>query len=178
MKGRRFWGRRGYGAAPLGYVDLPGPNGRRGVRIWAVAVKEFWGLIRQTQLLLLLLVGPVLIMAVFGLSLNLSTILAPRVAVVVEPGSQGADLFERFRDQFEFRTSYLETVEDPETARGMVRSAEVDAMFEVPSNPSQRIAEGEQAVLGVTYNSINPVFGTAVPEQSYSLVSDLNLEIV
>ena len=148
------------------------------MRIWAVAVKEFWGLIRQTQLLLLLLVGPVLIMAVFGLSLNLSTILAPRVAVVVEPGSQGADLFERFRDQFEFRTSYLETVEDPETARGMVRSAEVDAMFEFASKTSQRIAEGKPALLGVTYKSINPVFGTAVPEQSYSLVSDLNLEIV
>ena len=47
----------------------------------------------------------------------------------------------------------------------MVRRGEVDAMFELPSNPSENIANGQQAVLGVTYNSINPVFGTAVPEQ-------------
>jgi len=67
------------------------------VRIWAVAVKEFWGLVRQTQLLLLLLVGPVAIMAVFGLSLDITGILLPRVAVVVEPGSEGAELFGRFR---------------------------------------------------------------------------------
>ncbi len=49
---------------------------------------------RQPQLLLLLLVGPVLITAAFGLSLDLKNILWPRAVVVVEPGSEGAELFE------------------------------------------------------------------------------------
>ncbi len=60
----------------------------------------------------------------------------------------------------------------------MVVRGELDAMFEVPPSLSERIKGGEQAVLDVTYNSINPVFGAAVPEQSYVIVSDLNRRIV
>ena len=48
-------------------------------------VKELWELVRQPQLLLLLLVGPVLIMTTFGLSLDVENILRPRALVVVEP---------------------------------------------------------------------------------------------
>ena len=60
-------------------------------------VKEIWELVRQPQLLLLLLVGPILIMTTFGLSLDVENILRPRALVVVEPGSEGARLFERLR---------------------------------------------------------------------------------
>jgi len=148
------------------------------VRVWAVAVKEFWALVRQPQLVLLLLVGPVLIMAAFGLSLDVRGILLPRVAVVVEPGSEGAEIFERFRYQFENRTTSIERTDDREAALQLLQRGEVDAVISVPPSPSERVAEGEQAVLRVTYSTINPIFGTAVPERSYSLVSDLNLSIV
>ena len=67
-------------------------------RIRAVAAKEFWGLVRQPQLLLLLLVGPALVMKNFGLSLNVENILRPRAIAVVEPESEGAELFEWFQD--------------------------------------------------------------------------------
>jgi ABC-2 type transport system permease protein len=148
------------------------------VRVWAVAAKEFWALVRQPQLVLLLLVGPVIIMAAFGLSLDVRSILLPRVAVVVEPGSEGAELFEQFRYQFENRTSSVVVTDDEEAARGRLLRGDVDAVIQVPPSLSGRFSEGEQAVLDVTYNTINPVFGTAVPERSYSLVSDLNLDIV
>ncbi len=35
-------------------------------------------------------------------------------------------------------------------------------MISIPSDPSETISEGEQAVLDVTYNSINPVSITSV----------------
>lgn len=54
-----------------------------------MAAKEFWALVPQPQLLLLLLVGPVLIMTAFGLSLDVRDILRPRALVVVEPGKRG-----------------------------------------------------------------------------------------
>lgn len=56
-------------------------------------------------------------MVAFGLSLNVKDIVLPRALVVVEPGSEGAQLFERFRSEFAHRTSYLETTDDPEAAR-------------------------------------------------------------
>lgn len=148
------------------------------MRITAVAVKEFWGLVRQPQLVLLLLIGPVLLMVAFGLSLNLQSILLPRAIVVVEPGSEGAELFERFRDEFVNRTTFVGTTGDAEEAREMLLRGEVDAVIAIPSTPLQVVATGEQAVLRVTYSTINPVFGSAVPRRSYGLVLDLNQSMV
>ena len=87
------------------------------MRIGAVAAKEFWGLVRQPHLLLLLLVGPILIMVAFGLSLDVDSILEPRALVVVEPGSEGAELFEEYRYEFTNRTTFAGTTDDLEVTR-------------------------------------------------------------
>jgi ABC-2 type transport system permease protein len=54
---------------------------------------------------------------------------------------------------------------------------EVDAVITVPPDPSETVARGEQADLGVLYETSNPVFGLAVPDRSYALVQDLNQSI-
>jgi len=140
--------------------------------------KELWELVRQPQLLLLLLVGPVLIMTTFGLSLDVENILRPRALVVVEPGSEGARLFERFRGEFTDRTQFVGTTDDLESARERLLEGEVDAVIVVPDQPLETVAGGSRAVLRVVYNTINPVFGTRVPSRSYSLVLDLNQNLV
>ncbi|MDP9479323.1 MAG: hypothetical protein M3R38_27200, partial [Actinomycetota bacterium] len=147
-------------------------------RVGAVATKEFWGLVRQPQLLVLLLVGPVLIMTAFGLSLDVENILRPRAVVVVEPGSEGAELFERFREEFTDRTQFVGTTDDLEAARLRLLRGEVDAVIIIPPEPLETVAGGRQAVLRVLYDTINPVFGTRVPSRSYSLVLDLNQSLV
>ena len=148
------------------------------MRIGAVAAKEFWALVRQPQLLLLLLVGPVLIMTAFGLSLDVEDILRPRALVVVEPGSEGAELFERYQDEFTARTQFAGTTGDLESARRRLQRGEVDAVITVPPDPLGTVAGGERAPLGVIYNTINPVFGTRVPARAYALVLDLNQSII
>ena len=126
----------------------------------AVAAKAFWGLVRQPQLLLLHLLGPVLIMTIFGLSLAVENILRPRALVVVEPGSEGAELFQQYREEFTDRTQFVGTTEDPEAARQRLLRGEVDAVILIPSAPLETVAGGERAVLRVVYDTINPVFGT------------------
>ena len=148
------------------------------MRIRAVMAKELWELVRQPQLLLLLLVGPVLIMTTFGLSLDVENILRPRALVVVEPESEGARLFERFREEFTDRTQFVGTTDDLQAARERLLEGEVDAVIVVPDKPLGTVAGGSQAVLRVVYNTINPVFGTRVPSRSYSLVLDLNQNLV
>ena len=143
-----------------------------------MAAKEFWALVRQPQLLLLLLVGPVLIMTAFGLSLDVRGLLSPRALVVVEPGSEGAELFGRFQEEFTDRTQFVGTTGDLEEARNRLRRGEVDAVLTVPPNPLEIVRSGERAPLGVIYNTINPVFGTRVPARAYALVLDLNQSIV
>jgi ABC-2 type transport system permease protein len=144
----------------------------------AVAAKEFWGLVRQPQLLLLLLLGPVLIMTAFGLSLDVENILRPRAIVVVEPGSEGEEIFQRYREEFTDRTQFVGTTGDLQGARQRLLRGEVDAVISVPQDPLGAVAGGERAVLRVIYNTINPVFGTRVPSRSYALVLDLNQSLV
>jgi len=147
-------------------------------RIGAVAAKEFWGLVRQPQLLLLLLVGPVSIMVAFGLSLDVQSILRPSALVVVEPGSEGAELFERFRGDFAQRANIVGTTDDLESATRRLQRGEVDAVIALPPDPMEAVANGEQAVLRVVYDTINPVFGTRVPARAFALVLELNQNIV
>ena len=59
--------------------------------ISAVAAKEFWALVRQPNLLLLLLVGPVLSMTIFGLSLDVENGIKTRTSQYAAP-PQDADM--------------------------------------------------------------------------------------
>ncbi len=146
-------------------------------RIRAVAAKEFWSLVRQPQLLILLLVGPVLIMAAFALSFRADKA-KPSVVVVVEPGSEGAELFERFRPRFVSRLDLEGTVESVEEADQLIKGGEVDAAIIIPSNPSEAITSNERAVIGVHYSAINPIYGTTVPNRSRGLLFDVNDALV
>ena len=133
---------------------------------------------RQPQLLLLLLIGPVLVMVAFGLSLNLQNILLPRVLVVVESGKRGRQARRAVPVRVHDCATVAGITDDAEAARQQILRGQVDAVIDVPSDPLESVAQGEQASLKVTYNTINPVFGTAVPQRSYSLVSGLNLDTV
>ena len=146
-------------------------------RVRAVAAKEFWALVRQPQLLILLLVGPVLIMAAFALSFS-ATLSKPSVVVVVEAGSEGAKLFERFRPKFDWRMDLEGTVESVDTADRLVKSGEVDAAIILPSNPSAAVTNDERAAIGVHYSAINPIYGTTVPNRARGLLFDLNDALV
>ncbi|MDQ4128497.1 MAG: hypothetical protein M3151_11205, partial [Actinomycetota bacterium] len=146
-------------------------------RVTAVAAKEFWALVRQPQLLVLLLVGPVLIMAAFALSFRADKP-KPSAVVVVQPGSEGAELFERFRPRFVSHIDFQGTVDSVETADRLIKSGAVDAAIIVPSSPSEAITSNERAVIGVHYSAINPIYGTTVPNRSRGLLFDLNDALV
>lgn len=134
-------------------------------------------LLRQPQLLLLLLIGPVLIMVAFSLSFQIENV-KPRAVVVVEPGSDGAEVFERFKERFTIRTRFQGTVESVERADRMLKNDATDAVIIIPPDPSESVLQGEQAVLEIHYNNINPIFGTTVPNRANGLILDLNESIV
>lgn len=147
------------------------------LRVRAVAAKEFWALLRQPQLLLLLLVGPVLIMAVFALSFQITNE-RPRAVVVVEEGSQGEEIFEQFRDEFTERTRFSGVMRSVEEADELLRSGALDAVIIIPPDPLDTVLGGDQAPLEVHYDNIHPIYGGVVPNRSNGLVLDLNRAIV
>ncbi len=142
-----------------------------------MAAKEFWALVRQPQLLILLLLGPVLIMAAFAFSFR-ADLAKPSVVVVVEPGSEGAELFERFRPKFAWRMDLQGAVESVEEGDQLIKSGEVDAAIILPSNPSAAVTNDERATIGVHYSAINPIYGTTVPNRARGLLFDLNDALV
>lgn len=147
------------------------------LRVRAVAAKEFWALVRQPQLLLLLLVGPVLIMAVFALSFQITNE-RPRAVVVVEEGSQGEEIFEQFRREFTERTRFAGVMRDVGEADELLRNGALDAVIIIPPDPLDTVLAGEQAPLEVHYDNIHPIYGNVVPNRANGLILDLNRAIV
>ncbi len=116
-------------------------------------------------------------MVAFALSFRIENV-KPRAVVVVEPGSGGAEIFERFKERFTVRTRFQGTMESVEKADRMLEDGETDAVIVIPPDPSQSVLQGEQAVLEIHYDNINPVFGTTVPNRANGLILDLNESIV
>jgi ABC-2 type transport system permease protein len=143
------------------------------LRVSAVATKEAGMLLRQPRLLAVLLAGPVLIMVIFALSFHFH-FGKPRVAVVVEPGSPGAQLFSHFKDRFRSQVN-IELVTGRETkAQGLLQQGKLDGVVVVPPRPLARIESGRQATIKVRYRSQNQLFGYVVPSRANSLVHSLN----
>ncbi|WP_273886844.1 ABC transporter permease [Rubrobacter naiadicus] len=143
------------------------------MRLGAVTSKEVGMLLRQPRLLAVLLAGPVLIMVVFALSFHFD-LGKPRVAVVVEPGSPGAKLFEELRKRFESRVDVALVTQDEGRAEQLLRNGKLDGVVVVPPRPLDRIRSGKHATLKVRYRSQNELFGYVVPSRASALVQSLN----
>ncbi len=158
-------------------MKLAGASTGSWLRIRAVASKELGMLVRQPRLILLLLVGPVLIMVIFALSFHFQ-ISTPSVAVVVKPHSQGAKLFERFRGRFRSQAKIQAVTGSEASAENLLQSGRVDGVVLIPPDPLSEIKNGHRATITVRYRSINPLYGTAVPNGADGLVRELNQAIV
>ena len=99
------------------------------IRTLGIVRKEVWSVIRQPRLVVTLILGPFLIVLVFGLGYR-STPAAYRTIVVMEEGSGAlaADP-EELADVFGDAIELVDVTADPEDARARLRQREVDLVI-------------------------------------------------
>lgn len=147
------------------------------VRIGSFTGKEWREVLRRPGVLLSLIVGPFLVMLIFGLGYQ--GYRAPFVTEIVIP--EGTDLprdADYYADLAPGRLDIRDIGSDVGAAEGRLRDGEIDLMIVAPENAGAELREGRQTTIRVAWNQIDPVYNQLASLATTILVSSLNAEII
>jgi ABC-2 type transport system permease protein len=126
------------------------------IRTLGIVRKEVWSVIRQPRLVITLILGPFLIVLVFGLGYR-STPAPYRTIVVMEDGNGALaadpdELAEVFGDAIEL----VDVTNDAEDARQRLRQREADLVIVAPTDPVAALSQNQQANFVVVHDQVDP----------------------
>jgi len=147
------------------------------IRTLAFVRKDVVEIIRQPQLLLGVILGPFILLLIFGASLG---DLAPELetVVVVQRDSALFNVFEQFRFNPSGRFEISEVTPDREDALARLRDGRIDIVLALPNEPQQTIRRGEPAEAILYHNFIDPLEARAIGTATQLSVGELNEEFV
>ncbi len=146
------------------------------IRLLSFFNKEINEIRRQPRLILSLILGPFLILLLFGYGYagerpKLKTVLVLPAQEI--EGISRADLEQAIGANFEV----VSTGTDEQTAMALLRAGQVDVVEIIPSDVSERILRGEQSPIELRYNEINPLNEQWIQYLGYAQVTEINRAI-
>lgn len=150
---------------------------RAPVRVFAIVRKELREIARRPGALVSLVLGPVLIMALFGMGFTGQR--QPIETLVVVP--QGSEI-PRDREIYQRiagKAAHIQAVtHDVNAARAALDREEVFMIVIVPTDVRQKIERGEHPTLTVETNELDPVMHGVIMVVAEQLVRELNAEVI
>ena len=158
-------------------------SGLRSIRRALVAAvaftrKEIVGVLGQPRLLLALVVGPFVILALFGFGYDRDT--DPITAVVVVPDDAVAlrDELTRQIDSMEGMIELHAITSDADFAAVAVASGEADVVLVAPDDARESVRGGEQAVFLLLHRSLDPYEQSTIRLLARSAIDDVNRDLL
>lgn len=147
------------------------------VRMASFTGKELREVVRRPGVLASLILGPFLIMFLFGL--GYTGVRAPfRTEIVVPEGVSLPRDAEYYSELAPGRLDVREVGTDREAAEQRLRSREIDVLIVAPENATSELRQGRQTTIRVAWNQVDPVYDQLAQLATSILVSSLNAEIV
>ncbi len=141
-------------------------------RVLAFGRKELYAILRQPRLLVTLILGPFLILALFGLGYQQES--DPLATLFVAPAdSEFTAQLEQESAAFDDRIELLGTVAERTEAVDQLRTGIADVAVIVPSAPIETIRGGERAVFTVLHDQLDPF-----EQATISLISRTTVDLV
>jgi ABC-2 type transport system permease protein len=138
-------------------------------RILSIVGKEFVEVARRPGALLSLVLGPFLIMALFGV--GYSGYRRPLDTVIVVPPESGLPTeVDAYSEIAGAGLQIVDVTEDEIGAERQLRNGEIDAVLVAPADVEQRFRNGEQSTIRVRVNAVDPV------DQNYTVFLTQALE--
>jgi ABC-2 type transport system permease protein len=146
------------------------------IRILAFVRKELFGVVRQPRLLSSLVVGPFLILALFGLGYQASNHYATILVVPnrAEISTNISDYSSLVQDTFQL----VEISKNENEARVKLDNRQVDVVIVVPANALDDIYNGQNAKFPVYYRNLNPLQANYIEYSSYVYASQFDRVIL
>jgi ABC-2 type transport system permease protein len=146
-------------------------------RIWAVLRKELTDVRRRPGAVISLILGPFLIMAIFGV--GYSGVRRPLETVLVIPPESGLsqDVAD-YQDLAGTGFHIDEIMADPVAATARLENEEIDLVVIAPSDLEQQFRAGEQSVIDVRYNLVDPIERNYAEFLARQLSAEVNQRII
>ncbi|NJM06685.1 ABC transporter permease [Candidatus Gracilibacteria bacterium] len=146
------------------------------IRLSSFLTKEIAEVVRQPRLILSLILGPFLVLLLFGVGYSGDRPLLRTAMVLPESGSEiDPDVLRQL-----VGTNFT-LVEEPlaeEQALDMLRNNALDVVQVLPSDIRQRVLAGEQPSIRFYSNSINPLDEQWIQYLAYAEVNEINKAIL
>ena len=141
------------------------------VRVFGFARKELWSVLRQPRLIMTLVVGPFLILLIFGLGYTEQ--IQPFRTVIALPNEEAqlAADFDELAESFEPSIDLVGTTTDAESALTQLQDGEIDLLIVAPDDPLASLDRGERADFTIVHSEVDPIL-----RRSISLISTLSVD--
>ena len=126
------------------------------VRAAAFIGKEVNEVRRQPRLVLFLILGPFLILLLFGIGYQGEASTLSGIVVVPQNGEYSEDI-QDYQRLVGSQLQLIELTSDLDRALTSLRQGNVDVVVEVPANISRQISSGSQVVLPIYFNEVDPL---------------------
>jgi ABC-2 type transport system permease protein len=150
---------------------------RRFLQIGTFLRKEAVDVLRQPRLLLTLVIGPFLIMALFGLGYR-NEPAKLRTLFVAPEGSPLIDKVEGYAEQIDQFVKYEGVTTDAAAARARLLDDDVDLLVSFPDAPLDSVLDGERAQVTVIHSRLDPIEQTAINFASQLGIAEINGQIL
>lgn len=151
--------------------------GKSFVRITSFIFKEIRELVRRPGIILSLILGPFLIMALFGIGYTGAR--APfETLVVVPPETDLPTDLDYYRGLSDAQLNIIGVTDSVDDGRQRLASQEVGLLIIAPTNAQDQLRAGEQSVVNVEWNSVDPVRDSLAQFATSTLVAEINAEII
>ena len=147
------------------------------IRLMAFVGKEIIETLRRPGAIVSLVLGPFLIMAVFGL--GYSGVKRPLETVIVAPPTSGlpADVA-TYQDLAGGGLRIAEVVQDRAAAEARLHYGTVDVVIIAPDDAEAQFRAGEQSVIDVLIDAVDPVAESYASFLAAGLASAVNREVI
>jgi len=146
-------------------------------RTTAFVGKDVTEVLRRPGALLSLIFGPFLIMGLFGI--GYSGQYRPLNTVLVLPSDSNLPQDPNFYQQYlGDSVSLVQITPDVNAARQELARQQVDLLVIAPDNVEQTFLSGQQSVIGIEYNELDPVRDNYARFVAYRQVQELNRAII
>jgi ABC-2 type transport system permease protein len=147
------------------------------VRVSSFMGKELREVIRRPGVLLSLVLGPFLIMLLFGIGYTGAR--SPfRTEIVLPPGSELPREQEFYEELAPGRIQVVGISEDQDATERRLRQRQIELMVVAPENAVAQLRDGNQTEILVAWNQVDPVYDGLAHLAVATMVAELNAEII
>src|SRR5512133_575702 len=148
------------------------------IRTSSFVSKELVEILRQTRLLLALVLGPFLILLLFGVGYR-NEARALRMIFVVQSGQQSVEQqVQQYATSLGPQLDFRGIVNNEGEALAQLARNQVDAVVVVPSDVEQKIRKSEQPVVKLYHREIDPTQSSYVQYVAQIYVDELNRRVL